>query len=122
LGREIRTPVVFQGGVAFNHGMVRAFKEALETEDVVVPLHHEAMGAIGAALLALEEMTTRNTKTEFKGFEISEAEYKTSPFECHACPNLCEMAQISLDGQVIARCGGRCDMWERKPAVLAAGA
>ena len=56
LGREIRTPVVFQGGVAFNQGMVRAFKEVLGTGEIIVPPHHEAMGAIGAALLALEEM------------------------------------------------------------------
>lgn len=122
LGREIRTPVVFQGGVAFNRGMVRAFQEALETEDVIVPPHHEAMGAIGAALLAREERRAKGSKTGFKGFEVSDGEYKTSPFECRACPNLCEMAQVSLDGQVIARCGGRCDMWERKPAAQAAKA
>jgi len=115
LGKEIRTPVVFQGGVAFNQGMVRAFKEALETDEVIVPPHHEAMGAIGAALLALEETGARGSKTEFKGFDVSEAQYATTPFECQACPNLCEMAQISLNGEVIARCGGRCDMWERKP-------
>jgi predicted CoA-substrate-specific enzyme activase len=122
LGKELRTPVVFQGGVAFNGGMLRAFKAALETDEVIVPPHPEAMGAIGAALLALDDMTIRKAGTEFKGFEVSEAEYKTSPFECRACPNLCEMAQISLDGQVIARCGGRCDMWERKPAAQTAGA
>ena len=122
LGKEIRTPVVFQGGVAFNQGMVRAFREALETDEVIVPPHHEAMGAIGAALLALEEMRARKTQTEFKGFEISEAEYTTSPFECQACPNLCEIAQISLDGQGIARYGGRCDIWERKPTAQTAGA
>jgi predicted CoA-substrate-specific enzyme activase len=122
LGKEIRTPVVFQGGVAFNGGMLRAFKEALETDEVIVPSHPEAMGAIGAALLALEEMRAKGSKTAFKGFEVSEAEYTTSAFECRACPNLCEMAQISLDGQVIARCGGRCDMWERKPAAQTAGA
>ena len=122
LGKEIRTPVVFQGGVAFNQGMVRAFREALETNEVIVPPHHEAMGAIGAAILALEEMRARKTKTEFKGFEVSEAEYTTSPFECQACPNLCEIAQISLDGQVIARYGGRCDIWERKPTAQTAGA
>ena len=121
LGKEIRTPVVFQGGVAFNRGMVRAFKEALETNEVIVPPHHEAMGAIGAALLALEEMRAKGTKTEFKGFEVGEAEYTTSPFECQACPNLCEIAQVSLDGQVIARCGGRCDIWERKPTAPDSG-
>jgi predicted CoA-substrate-specific enzyme activase len=121
LGKEIRTPIVFQGGVAFNQGLVRAFKESLETDEVIVPPHHEAMGAIGAALLALEEMRAKGTKTEFKGFEVSEAEYTTSPFECHACPNLCDIARVSLDGQVIARCGGRCDIWERKPIAQIAG-
>ena len=45
-----------------------------------VPPHHEAMGAIGAAILALEEMRVKEAKTEFKGFEASEAEYTTSPF------------------------------------------
>jgi hypothetical protein len=95
--------------------MVRAYKEALETSEVIVPPHHEAMGAIGAAHLALEEMRAKGTKTEFKGFAVSDAEYTTSPFECQACPNLCEIAQISLGGHVIARCGGRCDIWERKP-------
>ena len=29
LGKEIRQPVAFQGGVAFNQGMVRAFEAAL---------------------------------------------------------------------------------------------
>ncbi|MDM7999130.1 MAG: acyl-CoA dehydratase activase [Dehalococcoidia bacterium] len=116
LGRELQAPIAFQGGVAFNLGMVRAFKEALETEEVIVPPHHEAMGAIGAALLVLEEMRGKLGKTLFRGFAVCDAEYTTRPFECRACPNLCEMAEISLASQVIARCGGRCDMWEQKPA------
>ena len=33
-------------------------------------------------------------------------------FECQACPNLCEIAQIQLDGKVVARWGGRCDRVE----------
>jgi predicted CoA-substrate-specific enzyme activase len=113
LGKEIRTPVVFQGGVAFNQGMVRAFKETLETSEVIVPPHHEAMGAIGVAILAREEMGTKGSRTKFKGFGTTEAKYGTSSFECRDCPNLCEIAQISQGGQVIARCGGRCDLWER---------
>jgi len=111
-GKELLPPVVFQGGVAFNRGIVRAFEEALGTE-VIVPPHHELMGAIGAALLAQEQISLNGHRTKFKGFEVSEANYKTSSFECQACPNQCEIAQISLDGQVIARWGGRCDRWER---------
>ncbi len=112
LGREIKPPIIFQGGVAFNLAIVKAFEEELETE-IIVPPHHEVMGAIGAALLVHEEMMNNNGKTGFKGFGISEINYKSSSFECGACPNLCEIAQISNNGTVLARWGGRCDRWER---------
>jgi predicted NodU family carbamoyl transferase len=112
LGKEILPPVVFQGGVAFNQGIVRAFEQSLGTE-IIVPPHHEVMGAIGAALLAQEEMAGKSRSTRFNGFQVSQAHYHTSSFECKACPNLCEIAQISLNGRVLARWGGRCDLWER---------
>jgi len=112
LGKDIRPPVVFQGGVAFNQAIVKALREELNTE-IIVPPHHELMGAIGAALLAHEEMVISNNGSKFKGFEASEGNYHISSFECKACPNLCEVAQISINGQVLARWGGRCDLWER---------
>ncbi|MBI4188783.1 MAG: 2-hydroxyglutaryl-CoA dehydratase [Chloroflexi bacterium] len=116
LGKEIKPPIVFQGGVAFNQAIVRAFQEELHTE-VIVPPHHEIMGAIGAALLAHEEMTGyNNRKSQFKGLEVSQIKYNTSSFECKACPNLCEIAQLKTDSQVLARWGGRCDLWERAPS------
>jgi predicted CoA-substrate-specific enzyme activase len=115
LGKDIQPPVIFQGGVAFNQGIVKALQEELDIE-VIVPPHHEVMGAIGAALLVHEEMSTSKQKSQFKGFGISEIEYHTSSFECKACPNLCEIAQLSLNGKVLARWGGRCDMWERSPS------
>jgi len=112
LGKDIQPPIVFQGGVAFNQGIVKALQEELNTE-VIVPPHHEVMGAIGAALLVHEEMVVNNNGSRFKGFGVSEVKYHTSSFECEACPNLCEIAQLSLNGQVLARWGGRCDLWER---------
>ena len=115
LGKDIRPPIVFQGGVAFNQGIVKAFQEELNTEITVLP-HHEVMGAIGAALLVHEEMVNNNNGSKFKGFGISEVKYHTSSFECKACPNQCEIAQLSLNGQVLARWGGRCDRWERSPS------
>jgi len=57
-----------------------------------------------------------NNGSKFKGFEASKEKYHTSSFECKACPNLCEIAQISINGQVLARWGGRCDLWERSPS------
>ena len=50
------------------------------------------------------------------GFGTSEAKYHTTSFECESCPNLCEIAQLVLDDQVLARWGGRCDLWERVQA------
>ena len=115
LGKEIKPPIIFQGGVAFNRAIVKAFEDELKAE-VVVPPHHEVMGAIGAALLTHEEMMSNRNASLFKGFGVSEVKYHTSSFECKACPNLCEIAQLSLNGKVLARWGGRCDMWERSPA------
>ncbi len=115
LGKEIKPPIVFQGGVAFNRAIVKAFEAELKTE-VIVPPHHEIMGAIGAALLVHEEMVSNNKRSQFKGFGVSEIKYHTSSFECKACPNLCEIAQLAINGQALARWGGRCDLWERSPS------
>ncbi len=112
LGKEIKPPVVFQGGVAFNQGIIKAFREELKT-DLIVPEHHEVMGAIGAALLVHEEMNQTKNKSVFKGFGISDIQYQTSSFECKSCTNLCEIAQLSVNKKVLARWGGRCDLWER---------
>lgn len=111
-GKDIRPPVVFQGGVAFNRGIVRALREALDTE-IIVPPRHEVMGAIGAALLAHESLADRDNGSRFQGFGVSEIEYQTSSFECQACPSSCEVVQVSVDGRVLACWGGRCDMWEK---------
>ncbi|MFH1002565.1 MAG: acyl-CoA dehydratase activase [Chloroflexota bacterium] len=112
LGKDIQPPIVFQGGVAFNQGIVKALQEELGTT-VMVPPHHEVMGAIGAALLVHEEMARRRQPSQFKGFGVSDIEYHTSSFECKACGNLCEIAQLAYDSQILARWGGRCDLWER---------
>lgn len=113
LGKEILPPVAFQGGVAFNKGIVKAFEISLGTK-VIVPPHHEVMGAIGAALLSQEEMADiPSRQSTFKGFSIADVTYQTSSFECKACPNLCEIAQVSEQGKALARWGGRCDLWER---------
>lgn len=110
-GKDIQSPVVFQGGVAFNQGIIRAFGEELDTE-IIVPPNHEVMGAIGAALLVHESSTGSRNGSRFKGFGVSDINYQTSSFECRACPALCEIVQVSVDDRVIARWGGRCDMWE----------
>jgi hypothetical protein len=107
--KDIKPPVIFQGGVAFNQGIVRAFREELETE-IIIPPHHEIMGAIGAALLAHEEKD--GDGSSFQGFGVSSVDYYSSSFECEACPYRCEIAQLCRNGRVLARWGGRCDLWQ----------
>jgi len=111
LGKEIREVVAFQGGVAFNQGMIRAFEEALNLP-VKVPPHHEVMGAIGAAMLAREAVSALGQPSRFKGFGISELDYRTTSFECQHCSNHCEIVQVSVGKRVVARWGGRCERWE----------
>ena len=113
LGKEILPPVVFQGGVAFNRGIVRAFEETLDTK-LIVPPHHEVMGAIGAARLVGEQIAGTRGKSRFKGFGVGDLEYRTSSFECRECPVACEISRISVEDRVVAYWGGQCDMWEDK--------
>ncbi len=49
-GIELRPPVAFQGGVAANVGLRRAFREVFHLEDLFIPPDFAYMGAIGAAL------------------------------------------------------------------------
>ncbi|WP_027363412.1 acyl-CoA dehydratase activase [Desulfotruncus alcoholivorax] len=107
-GKEILGPVVFQGGVAANAGMKRAFEKALETE-VIIPPYFNVMGALGAALLARE--ATSRKKTDFYGFEVAEKDFKAGGFACDGCPNICEVVEITESDRVIARWGDRCGRW-----------
>jgi predicted CoA-substrate-specific enzyme activase len=111
LGKEILAPVVFQGGVAANQGMIRAFEETLKTQ-IRVPRHHHIMGAIGAALLAHEQMAVEDRPSTFRGFGVSDLNYRTSSFECKGCSNLCEILEIRVERELVARWGGRCGKWD----------
>ncbi len=58
-GKKFERPVAFEGGVAANPGMIRAFTELLELEEgeLIIPEHFNVMCALGVALLAGEENT-----------------------------------------------------------------
>jgi predicted CoA-substrate-specific enzyme activase len=57
----IHSPLVFTGGVARNNGMVRELMEqlGLQTTELRIPEEPKITGALGAALLALEEYKHR---------------------------------------------------------------
>ena len=125
LGKELLPTVSFQGGVATNSGMVKAFEEALETE-IIVPDHHQTMGAIGAALLAMENHQYTEAETTFKGWNVGNMQFQSITCQCSGCSNNCEIITIvegdekvhhvdriqDIKGNVIARWGGTCGRWD----------
>lgn len=111
-GKTIENPILFQGGVAANKGMKRAFEDALHCS-VTVPPYFNVMGAIGAGLLAKEQCQSGKT-TAFRGFDLVDYTFQPRSFECSGCPNLCEVIEISMNGVVTARWGDRCGKWSSK--------
>lgn len=115
-GKEILSPVVFQGGVAANTGIKAAFEKALKL-NVVVPDCYHVIGAVGASVLARLSME-EHAVSKFRGFALSELSFEATTFECDGCPNICEVVNLSLDGELLARWGGRCGRWEEVTAGL----
>ena len=125
LGKELLPTVSFQGGVATNSGMVKAFEEALGTK-IVVPDNHQTMGAIGAALLAMENHQYTETDTKFKGWEVGNMNFQSVTCHCTGCSNNCEIITIleggekiehvekisDIKGNIIAHWGGTCGKWD----------
>ncbi|MCX7794358.1 MAG: acyl-CoA dehydratase activase [Thermodesulfovibrionales bacterium] len=54
---ELIQPVAFHGGVALNRGVVRALREVFELDEIFIPQEVLYMGAIGAILKNMEELT-----------------------------------------------------------------
>jgi predicted CoA-substrate-specific enzyme activase len=109
-GKAIEEPIVFQGGVAANIGIVSAFEKAL-SKKVVVPDYFDVMGAYGAALIAKAGWKTDYQHTAFRGFEALARKHSARSMECNDCSNLCEIIELSSEKQVLARWGGRCGKW-----------
>lgn len=109
-GKDIKEPILFQGGVAANIGIVKAFEKALGMK-LFIPEHHDVMGAYGAALIAKKKMLNSGVETNFNGFGVEKNIYKAKSIECDGCSNLCEVIEISENTKIIARWGDRCGKW-----------
>ncbi len=109
-GKEILAPIMFQGGVAANVGIKEAFEKYLE-QDVIIPTNYSVMGAIGAALLALEDIQRNPRKSSFYGWNIPDIKFDTTGIECSDCPNNCEIVRIFKDGKLIDSWGSKCGKW-----------
>ena len=105
-GKKIVSPVVFQGGVSKNIGVVKAFEHQLGCP-VLVDDNGHLMGAIGAAILA-----RRSKKRKEFSFDVEDMEFITREINCGGCPNNCEIICVYREGQMIDSWGNRCQRGE----------
>ena len=101
-GKKIVGPIVFQGGVSKNVGVLKYFKEILG-QDIIVDPNSHLMGAIGIAILS------RRCKTN-KVYDLSivDVDFETRGFECMDCSNNCEVLRIFKDNKLVDAWGSKC--------------
>lgn len=102
-GKQIASPIVFQGGVSKNRGVVAAFQQELGQE-IHVDLNSHLMGALGAAILS---RTESGTNRPFD-FSVSQMEFTTRAHECTGCANNCEIIRFYRENQLLDSWGSRC--------------
>lgn len=105
-GKKILSPIVFQGGVSKNEGVVRAFADSLG-EEIIVDENGHLMGCYGAAILAQGSGIERPFS-----FDVTEMEFVTREVICENCPNHCEIICVYRDGELIDSWGNRCERGE----------
>ncbi|MBM4311035.1 MAG: CoA activase [Deltaproteobacteria bacterium] len=109
--RPIGDVILFQGGTAYNHAVTSAF-EMITGKPVIVPPHHDVLGALGAALIALEQ--TSDGPSRFKGFNLAHRTYSVESFECTHCANNCEIRKVSIEGERPLHYGSRCGKFDEE--------
>ncbi|MBA7607961.1 hypothetical protein ES703_15131 [subsurface metagenome] len=135
--RKLGDKVILTGAVFYNDAIVSAFKQALQGKSIIVPEHKEVSGAIGAALLAKEEMEEKSSNIEtiriaheyegpaksqpskvrkssnFKGFQkVIESDHTLSTFICKICDNNCTISRLEIPGEAPTFYGSRCDLFD----------
>ena len=99
---NIESPIIFQGGVSKNVGVIKYFKEILG-EDIIVDENGHLMGAIGIAVLA-----RKNKIGKTYSLELSNIAFDTKAIECGRCPNNCELLKIYRNNELVDSWGSKC--------------
>lgn len=101
-GKQIRSPIVFQGGVSKNAAVIKEFERELG-QKVYVDENGHLMGALGVAILS-------KSAPEIKfDFNVADVEFKTKGIECTKCPNSCEIICVYRDKNLIDSWGNKCE-------------
>lgn len=101
-GKKILEPVVFQGGVSKNEGVLKYFRDVLGMNVTVDPNSH-LMGALGIAILS-----RKNSDGRVYNLNIKDIEFKTVGNECGGCSNNCEILRIYKDKKLVDTWGSMC--------------
>lgn len=110
--RRVGDRIFLTGAVFYNEAVVSAFKAELPEKTFVVPDHKEVTGAIGAALLAMENMEPF-FQSKFKGFSrLIREQYSLNNFSCHKCENSCDISVMTTDSGAKLFYGSRCDLYD----------
>ena len=102
-GKQIKEPIVFQGGVSKNKGVVKFFEEATGKK-IIVDENSHLMGALGIAILA-----KKSKKEKIFSFNIENTKFETKGLNCHKCPNNCEIMCVYKNENIIDSWGNRCE-------------
>jgi predicted CoA-substrate-specific enzyme activase len=122
-GRRIGECIFFQGGTAYNDAVAAAFTAVLGKE-VIVPPYNGVIGAIGAALLARDKMTSPEAaigaaaadrplgryvsalensppkaRSRFRGYDLAKVRYGLREFICQGCSNRCIIQEFDVEGE-----------------------
>lgn len=101
-GKKIEAPIIFQGGVSKNEGVVKFFKEVLN-EEIIVDDNSHLMGAIGIAVLA-----RKNKIGKTYSLELTNVKFDTKAMECTRCSNNCELLKIYRNNELVDSWGSKC--------------
>lgn len=102
-GKRIVAPIVFQGGVSKNRGVIRAFAEATGHE-IHVDADSHLMGALGVAILA-----RKSRREKAFSFDITDMKFTTRGVECGKCANSCEIICVYRENELIDAWGNKCE-------------
>lgn len=101
-GKKIIGPIVFQGGVSKNKGVLKYAEEVLK-ESIIVDENSHLMGAIGIAILA-----HKNEIGKTYYLDVKDISFETKGSECNRCSNHCELLKIYKDKQLVDSWGSKC--------------
>ncbi|XUX00199.1 MAG: acyl-CoA dehydratase activase [Dehalogenimonas sp.] len=113
--RKLGKNIILTGAVFYNEAVVSAFRQQLPEHNLSVAEHREVSGAMGAALLAIDQDGLIPRSSIFKGFRVlSESNCNLTTFPCYHCDNNCTITQMKLPGGVLSFYGSRCDRYDAR--------